>query len=74
MLLERIELFKDNLVASEKSAALVHFRVLDFETGLWHEVSLPESVYAAFASRHARIHLAHVPLQLSKHDHTSECI
>ncbi len=50
VLLERIEIFKNNLVASEKSAALNHFRVLDFETGLWHDVNLPESVYAAFAS------------------------
>jgi oligopeptidase B len=49
VLLERIELFKSNLVASEKSAALVHFRVLDFDAGVWHDVSLPESVYAAFA-------------------------
>ena len=50
VLLERIELFKSNLIASEKSAALNHFRVLDFDSGAWHDISLPESVYAAFAS------------------------
>ena len=40
VLLERVELFQNNLVASEKSAALVRFRVLDFSTGQWHEVEL----------------------------------
>ena len=61
VLLERVELFQNNLVASEKSAALVRFRVLDFTTGKWDEISLPESVYAAsamatpeFASREFR--------------------
>jgi len=48
VLLERIELFQDYLVASEKSAALEHFRVLDFRSGQWHEVHFPEDVYAAF--------------------------
>jgi oligopeptidase B len=47
VLLQGIELFRGQLVVSEKRAALVHFRVLDFSTGKWNEVSLPESVYAA---------------------------
>ncbi len=47
VLLQGVEVFKDYLVASEKSAALVHFRVLDFNSGGWHDVDLPESVYAA---------------------------
>ena len=49
VLLQGIELFENHLVASEKKAALVHFRVQDFRTGKWTEVSLPESVYAASA-------------------------
>jgi oligopeptidase B len=49
VLLQGVEVFQDHLVASEKSAALVHFRVLDFGTAKWTEVSLPESVYAASA-------------------------
>jgi oligopeptidase B len=47
--LNRVELFRDYLVASEKSAALEHFRVLDFKTNEWHEVAFPESVYDASA-------------------------
>jgi oligopeptidase B len=47
VLLEGVELFKDYLVATEKSAALDHFRVLEFASGKWHEVSFPENVYAA---------------------------
>src|SRR5262249_17935438 len=47
VLLEGVEVFRDYAVASEKSAALEHFRVLDFHSGEWHEVGLPESVYAA---------------------------
>ena len=50
VLLQGIELFRNYLVASEKTAALVHFRVLDFQSDKWSEVSLPESVYAASAS------------------------
>jgi oligopeptidase B len=48
VLLDRVELFQDYLVASEKSAALEHFRVLTFATKDWHEVGFPESVYSAF--------------------------
>jgi len=47
VLLDRVEVFENYLVASEKSAALEHFRVLDFHSGQWHEVGFPESVYAA---------------------------
>jgi oligopeptidase B len=50
VLLDRVELFRDYLVASEKSAALEHFRVLNFATNDWHEVGFPESVYAAFGT------------------------
>ncbi len=46
-LLEGVEVFKDFAVVSERSAALDHFRVLDFGSGRWDEVSFPESVYAA---------------------------
>jgi oligopeptidase B len=47
VLLERVELFRDHAVTAEKSLALEHFRVLDFASGRWHEVSFPEAVYAA---------------------------
>jgi oligopeptidase B len=47
VLLQGVELFQNYLVASDKSAALVQFRILDFNSGAWHEVGLPESVYAA---------------------------
>jgi oligopeptidase B len=49
VLLHRVEVFRDFLVASEKSAALEHFRVLDLRTKQWHEVAFPESVYDASA-------------------------
>ena len=49
VLLQGIELFKNNLVLSEKSAALTHFRVLDFSTNAWHDVSFPDAAYAAMA-------------------------
>ena len=47
VLLKGVELFENFLVASEKSAALDHFRVLDFRSGQWQDVGFPESVYAA---------------------------
>jgi oligopeptidase B len=50
VLLKGIELFEDYLVSSEKSAALDHFRILDFRSGQWHDVDFPESVYAASAT------------------------
>jgi oligopeptidase B len=49
VLLDGVEVFRDYLVASEKSQALERFRVLDFATGRWHDVGFPEPVYAAFA-------------------------
>jgi oligopeptidase B len=49
VLLQSVEVFRDYLVASEKSAALEHFRVLDFKTNQWHEVGFPDAVYAASA-------------------------
>ena len=48
VLLERLEVFQDFAVASEKSAALQHFRILDMHSNEWHEMSFPESVYSAF--------------------------
>jgi oligopeptidase B len=47
VLFQGVELFQNYMVASEKSDALTHFRVFAFDTGVWHEVGLPESVYAA---------------------------
>jgi oligopeptidase B len=47
VLLEGVEVFQDFAVASEKSAALEHFHVLDFRSGQWHQLDFPESVYAA---------------------------
>jgi oligopeptidase B len=49
VLLDGVELFQHHLVASEKSAGLEHFRMLDFRSGAWHEVSFPESVYSAWS-------------------------
>jgi oligopeptidase B len=46
VLLSRIELFQDYLVSTERSTGLDHFRVLDFRTDQWQEVSFPEEVYA----------------------------
>jgi oligopeptidase B len=51
VLLSRIEMFRDYLVASERSAALDHFRVLDFRTSQWQDVSFPEPVYAVTDTR-----------------------
>ncbi|HLJ94382.1 MAG TPA: S9 family peptidase [Gemmataceae bacterium] len=47
VLLDHVELFKDYVVAAEKSAALEHFRIYDFRSGQWHEMTFPESAYAA---------------------------
>jgi oligopeptidase B len=47
VLLVGVELFHDHAVAEEKSAALEHFRILDFTSGQWHEMSFPENVYTA---------------------------
>ncbi|CAN5489419.1 oligopeptidase B [soil metagenome] len=50
VLLQNIEMFKDHLVASERSAALDHFSVYDFAKKEWRNVDFPESVYSAFLS------------------------
>jgi oligopeptidase B len=50
VLLEGVELFQDYLVATEKTSALEHFRILDFQSAKWHDVGFPETVYAANAS------------------------
>ncbi len=50
VLLGRVEVFRDYLVASERSQALERFRVFDFATGKWHDVGFPEPVYATFAT------------------------
>jgi oligopeptidase B len=47
VLLDHVELFQDHAVASEKSAALEHFRIYDFKSRQWHEMTFPESVYTA---------------------------
>ncbi len=47
VLLDGVEVFRDYLVASEKSAALEHFRVLTFGSNQWHEVTFPDNVYSA---------------------------
>ena len=44
--------FKEFLVASEKSAALDHFRVYDFNAREWHEVAFPRA--STRAACHAR--------------------
>jgi oligopeptidase B len=48
VLLQNIEVFKNYLVVSERSAALDHFRVLDFQKKDWREADFPEPVYSAF--------------------------
>jgi oligopeptidase B len=49
VLLQALDLFRDFAVATESSEGLTRFRVLDFSSGAWHEVTFPETVYAAFA-------------------------
>jgi oligopeptidase B len=48
VLLDGFELFKGYAVAHEQFQGLNRFRVLSFKTGIWHEVSFPETVYSAF--------------------------
>ncbi|HVT93704.1 MAG TPA: S9 family peptidase [Bryobacteraceae bacterium] len=48
VLIEDIDLFRNYAVALEKSEALNHLRILDFETGEWHAIPFPEPVYSAF--------------------------
>ena len=48
-LLENVDTFQNHLVVQEKKDALVRFRIYDFSTKKWTELSFPESVYAASA-------------------------
>jgi oligopeptidase B len=48
VLVEGFDVFADHAVVTEKSAALTRFRVLDFRSGEWREITFPEAVYAAF--------------------------
>ena len=66
VLLKGVELFQDYLVASEKSAALDHFRVLDFQTGQWHDVDFPGKRLRRFRHADARIHFAYVSLSATR--------
>lgn len=45
---EGFDAFATHAVVTEKAAALTRFRVLDFATGAWRELTFPEPVYAAF--------------------------
>ena len=47
VLIERIDLFKDFAVATEKSGALNRIRVLSLSTGEWKSLTFPEPVYSA---------------------------
>ncbi|MCE1227870.1 MAG: S9 family peptidase [Firmicutes bacterium] len=47
VLVEGLDLFKDHAVVIEKHQGLSRFRILDFKTRKWHDVTFPESVYAA---------------------------
>lgn len=47
---EGFDVFASHAVVTEKAAALTRFRVLDFATGAWRELTFPEPVYAAFAA------------------------
>jgi oligopeptidase B len=46
-LIAGIDLFKDFAVAIEKSEALDHLRIHNFQTGAWTAIEFPEKVYAA---------------------------
>ncbi len=45
---ESFDVYATHAVVTEKAAALTRFRVLDFATGAWRELTFPEPVYAAF--------------------------
>ncbi len=47
VLVERLDLFKDFAVSTEKSSALSRIRVLNFKTGEWKSLPFPEPVYSA---------------------------
>ncbi|MBV8866388.1 MAG: S9 family peptidase, partial [Acidobacteriaceae bacterium] len=47
-LIEDIDLFKNFAVVVEKSEALNHLRVYDFQSRTWTSIQFPESIYSAF--------------------------
>ena len=49
VLVDAVELFKGHAVVTLKQAALTRFRVHDFATGAWRELTFPEPVYFATA-------------------------
>lgn len=48
--LERVELFKDTLVAIERQNGLPRLRVVDLKSGNFHYIEFPESAYSASVS------------------------
>lgn len=48
VLVENFDVFADFAVVTEKAAALTRFRVLDFRSNEWRDITFPEPVYAAF--------------------------
>ena len=50
VLLEGVDLFKDHVVAIEKTEGLNRMRVRDFRGGDWQPIQFPEAVYAASAN------------------------
>jgi oligopeptidase B len=47
--ISRIDLFRHFAVVSEKSQALDHLRLYDFDSGKWSSIAFPEPVYSAEA-------------------------
>ncbi len=50
VLIGRFEVFQDYAVSTETSEARDRFRILDFKTGQFREITFPEDVYAAFGA------------------------
>jgi len=48
VLIEDMDLFKTFAVSVEKSQAVNHLRVYNFESGAWTSIQFPEPVYSAF--------------------------
>ena len=70
VLLQGVELFQNHLVASEKSAALVHFRILDLTTGSLARSQPSGKRLCRQLESDPRVHLAELPVYLREHDHT----
>ncbi len=49
-LLEGVDLFQDHMVVVEKIQGLEQFRIHDFKSKGWRNITFPESIYAAFPS------------------------